>query len=131
MIGGVDCHIVAGETANGINYRLWIATNEPYIVQIENALGGRLADNAIQAQTPEGEERTLKALGREITEENRQQLRASMRQAREIMATVRGTSKQTHIDIDLTRPIPTESFTYEVPEGTEIRDVFAPAPSEE
>ena len=127
MIGVVDCHIVAGHTANGINYRLWIATNEPYIVQIENSLGGPLSQDAIQEQSPEDEERTLKALGREITEENRRQLQDSLRQARAIIASVRGTSKQTFLTFDLTLPIPSEAFAFDVPEGTESRDVFAPA----
>ena len=115
-IAGKTCHIVSGSVKNGIDYRLWISTNELFLVQVEHTLGGTLSDDAIVDPTPKQEERALKAVGREATAENREWLRESLRKARGVMATVRGTSKQIHLHVDMTRPIPTEAFSFSLPE---------------
>ena len=115
-IAGKPCHIVSGRVKNGIDYRLWISTNELFLIQVEYTLGGTLGGDAIVDPTPEQEERALKATGREVTAENREWLRESLRKARDIMASVRGTSKQVHLHVDMTRPIPTEAFSFSLPE---------------
>ena len=116
-IAGESCSIVSGSLENGIVYRLWIATNDHHIVQMENTLGGQLGGYTIDELSVEQETRALRAAGRRDTEENRAWIRESLRQARELVATVRGLSRQIHTEVDMIRPISTEAFSFSKPEG--------------
>lgn len=110
------CHIVAGEIEGGIGYRLWISTNAPVVVQLENTLGGSASTHGVPESTPEQEERALKALSMEDTPENRQLIRARLEKARALMSTVRGTMRQLHHGARFDRPLPVEAYSFQAPD---------------
>jgi hypothetical protein len=116
-VGGIPCHIVAGRLPTGVDYRLWISTNDQQVVQLENTLGGSASRSAIPESTPAQLAKALEAMGMADTAENRETVRGLLDQARAVMSTVRGTARQVHERIDMRLPLGPEDFGYDVPAG--------------
>ena len=119
MKGGMRCHIVSGSLPTGVDYRLWVGIDQPYLVQVENTLGGSSAKTAIPESTPEQMAKALEAMGMEDTPENRAHVESLLEKARAVMSTVRGTARQIHTGINMMSPLTAEAFAFEVPEGTD------------
>lgn len=117
-VGGTRCRILSGSLPSGVDYRLWIGIDQPYLVQIENTLGGTSSQTAIPESTPEQMAKALEAMGMEDTPENRAHIHELLDKARAVMSNVRGTARQIHTGIDMMRPLAAEEFAFEVPEGT-------------
>ena len=117
VVDETPCHVVAASLPSGLEYRLWISKDEPILIQVENLLGGSSETDAVPESTPEQEVQALRALGLDDTEANRDRIRASLQQARELMKQIRGTAKQLHQDIRMSVPLATEAFAFQVPEG--------------
>ena len=115
VVEDIPCHIVAGRLPAGVDYRLWISTNELQIVQLENTLGGQASQSAIPESTPQQMAKALEAMGMEDTPENREQVRALLDRARAVLTTVRGTARQLHENIHMQRPFGPEDFAFPMP----------------
>lgn len=130
--GGRPCRIVAARLPTGVDYRFWIALDRPEIVQIENALGGRTTTSALPALSEEKRARVLENMGLQDTPENQARVQEWMERAREVMRRVRGTSRQTHTDIDMMQPRPAEDFTFTPPpDARRAPSVLSPGSADE
>lgn len=114
---GEPCHVLRGVLDNGIEYRFWLATNDLRIVQVENSLGGAGSGSALPEVSRAKQEETLHAAGMEVSEANLQRVREAMEKARELLASVRGSTRQFHAHADTRTPLGPEDFAFSLPPG--------------
>jgi hypothetical protein len=124
VVEGVDiqrnipCYAVAGRLESGVDCHLWIVTNNLHIVKIESTLGGGGSGQAVPEATPERKRELLRAMGKEITEENLASVDDALAKARSLMQQVRGTSRQVHRQVRTAFAASPEDFEYAMPEGS-------------
>ena len=126
-IDGHPCHVIKATLSDAITVRLWVDAATHELRRIENAFGGTPRLDL----TPEEEEETLRAMGSEINEENRRELRAAMARARAALGNVRGKTVQDHRRIDMVGVPERASYEVALPEGVNATNSLPAAAAEE
>jgi outer membrane lipoprotein-sorting protein len=122
-IEGDDCYVLRGSSDVSKEETFWISKANFLIRQYRHSLeppeGGRKIPEIDDAQLEE----SIKAMGREVTEESKQEIREMMEQAEEILASsdVKGTITETYTKLS-SQPLKTEDFNFDLPQGVVLKD---------
>ena len=114
----IPCYAVAGRLKSGVDYHLWIATNNLNIVRMESSLGGERANQAVPDATPERKRELLRAMGKEETEENLAYINDALEKARGLIRNIRGTSRQFYRGVRTAFITVPQDFEYAMPDGS-------------
>ena len=122
-INGKECYVIAGHSKHSKKEVLWVSKDDDLIMKYSRSLEPPEGQPLVPEMNDEEITKTLKKMGREVTEENKQQMRDMMARAREMMkdTKISGTNSQVYTEIS-SPELDKKDFQYEVPEGTEYKE---------
>jgi len=122
-VNGVECYVISGSSSASKKETLWIAKDGHVVVKHCRSLEPPEGKLEMPEATDEQLEEALKRMGREVTDENKGQMREMMSRVRETMKgmKIKGTMTEVHTGIGSPK-LKEEDFEYELPEGTEFKD---------
>lgn len=120
-IGGEDCHLVSGPSPISKEERFWISNENGLMRQCSRSLEAPDTGRKIPEMDDAQIEESLKAMGEEVTEENKTKYRQMLESMSKM--SMRGTVTEKHDSI--TSPdLNPEDFRFTFPEGTTLMPSF-------
>jgi len=122
-VGDDDCYVVSGASAGSRKETFWISKSRYLILKysrsFESPEGGRVAPELNDEQL----EASIKAMGQQVTEENKQKMRAMLKQSAEILnkSQLKGWSTELHTGIS-SPEISKQDVTFKLPDGAVLKE---------
>ncbi len=122
-VGEEDCYVISGASTISKNETFWISKSKYHILKFSRSFEPPEEGLALPEMTDEELEQTIKAMGQEVTEENKKSMREMMNGSRDAFKTmkIRGSSTELHVKISSPQ-MSKKDFQFAVPEGTVLKE---------
>lgn len=119
---GEECYVISGKSKVFPAYTLWISKERSLLIRAEHSMDLPAGADAVPDLTDEQLDAGIKASGGKPTDATRKQLRATMKRAAARVQGMKGTSTETHSNIQINAKLEKEAFAFPLPEGAILKD---------
>jgi hypothetical protein len=130
-VGKESCYVISGASSISKKETFWISKKSYLIKKYSRSLEPPEGGVAIPEMTDEQLEETLKGMGREVTQENKQKMREMIKSSKNVLKTadMKGSSTELHAEISSPK-MNTKDFQFALPAGTVLKEsLLGGAPS--
>jgi hypothetical protein len=122
-VGEEDCYVISGASTISKMETFWISKSKYLIMQHSRSLEPPEGGVTMPEMTDEQIEQAIKAMGQEVTEENKKRLRETMNRSREVLKTakIKGSSTESYVKIS-SPEMGKKDFEFALPKGTVLKD---------
>lgn len=119
-IEGEECYLLECENKN-LLMNIWISKKRSLFIQIQNIIGKKDLASKIDL-TDDQIKQSLKSMGQEPTKENIAKMRNTMKMAKEMTKSIKGSMTETYKNIIINQEYPKKDFKPTLPKDTTLVD---------
>jgi len=122
-IGDEDCYVISGSSVMSKKETLWISKSRNLIMKYSRSLETPEKETEVPEMTDEQLEMAIEAMGQDVTEESKENMRKMMNSAKEMVKNIelKGSITESHNEIS-SPELDKSDFQYTPPEGTVLKD---------
>ena len=123
QVGGENCYVITGSSPQSKKETFWISQKTYLIRKYSRSLEPPEGGFKVPKITDQQLEQSVRAIGQEVTEENKEAMRRIMKQAEDTTKTakLKGTSTEVHAKIASPK-LSDRDFAFTLPVGTVLKD---------
>lgn len=119
-IEGEECYVIACENEH-LSMVFWISKKRSLFTQIRNIIGDKDLSSKIDL-TDDQIKQSLKSMGQKPTEENVAKMRNTMKMAKEMTKSIKGSMTETYRNIIINKEYPKKDFKPQLPKDVTLVD---------
>ena len=121
-VGEEDCYVISGPSSISKNETFWVSKEKYLIRKYSRSLEPPEEGRQMPEMTDEELEKTIKAMGQQVTDESKKNMREMMEQSQKVLkAGLKGSSTELHASVS-SPELNTNDFNFSPPEGAVLKE---------
>lgn len=122
-VGEEDCYLVSGASTISKKEAFWISKSRYLILKYYRSLEPPEGGVVLPEINDEQLEESIKGMGQEVTEENKQKMREMMKRSKDLLKTAQMKGSSTELHAEISSPeVNTKAFRFVLPKDTVLKE---------